>query len=80
MKGELKRIARASGERARVHAARVAVLLRLYRSDPVANEFMRAEAEHLAKKVVYHMRQAVIAGALIQRLEGRKRQVLRVKK
>ncbi len=41
---------------------------------------MRAEAKHLAKKVVYHMRQAVIAGALIQRLEGRKRQVLRVKR
>lgn len=67
VKDELIRIARNNGERARVKAARVAVLLRVYRSDPVRNAFLRLELEALAKAVVYHMRQAVIVGALIDR-------------
>ncbi len=71
MKDELKRIARANGERGRVLAARVAVLSKLYRRDPVRNHFLLPEVEHLARRVVYHMRQAVIVGALISRIEGK---------
>lgn len=71
MKDELKRIARANGERGRVLAARVAVLSKLYRRDPVRNHFLLPEVENLARRVVYHMRQAVIVGALIARMEGK---------
>lgn len=71
MKEQLKRIARANGERGRVLAARVAVLSKLYRRDPARNHFLLPEVEHLARRVVYHMRQAVIVGALIDRIEGK---------
>lgn len=74
MKDELRKIARKNGERARVKAARVAVMLKVYRRDPVQNEFLRTELEQLARKVVYHMRQAVIVGALIEKMEGKPRQ------
>jgi hypothetical protein len=75
MKDELKQVARKNGERGRVLAARVAVLLKVYRRDPIRNYYLREEAEHLARRVVYHMRQAVIVGALIDRMEpkGRRR-------
>lgn len=69
MKEELRRIARVNGERGRVLAARVALLARLYSSDPVRNRFMRHEVEHLARRVVYHLRQVVIVDALIERME-----------
>lgn len=75
VKDELRKIARKNGERARVKAARVAVMLKVYRRDPVQNEFLRTEVEHLARKVVYHMRQAVIVGALLEKLESRPRQM-----
>lgn len=73
MKDELKRLARRNGERGRVLAARVAVLLKVYRRDPIRNHYLREEAEHLARRVVYHMRQAVIVGALIDRIEAKGR-------
>jgi len=69
MKDELKRIARKNGERGRVLSARVVLLLKLYRRDPIRNQYLRDEVEHLARRVVYHMRQAVIVGALIDRME-----------
>jgi hypothetical protein len=76
MKEDLKKFARANGERARVKAARVAVMLKLYQRDPERNHYLRQEAEQLARKVVYHMRQAVIVGSLIERIEGKPRQAI----
>jgi hypothetical protein len=73
MSEDFKRFARKSGERARVKAARVAVILRMYRRDPVANAFLRSEAEQLARKVVYHLRQAVIVGSHIDMVQRRNR-------
>lgn len=78
MKAQLRALARASGLRARVHASRVALLLRLYRRDPVGNAFLRLEAEAVARKVVYHMRQATILGALIEQKEHKERQAKRL--
>lgn len=73
MKDDLKKFARSNGERARVKASRVALMLRLYGRDPEGSDYLRQEAEHLARKVVYHLRQAVIAGSLIERIDGKKR-------
>lgn len=73
MKDELKRIARDNGEQARKKASRVVVMLKVYGTDPERNWIFRIEAEQLARRVVYHMRQAVILGALIERLDAQAR-------
>jgi hypothetical protein len=76
MKDELYRIARANGERARVKAARVAAMLKVYRRDPDGNDYLRSEAQRLAKKVIYHMHQAVVVGGLIEQIEVQQRQAI----
>lgn len=73
MKDELKRLARVNGERSRALASRVAFLCKLYGRDPSRNQYLRQEIEILARRVVRHMRQAVIIGAMIAKIEGKHR-------
>lgn len=68
MKDELYRIARANGERARVKAARVAAMLKVYRRDPDGNDYLQTEAGRLARKVIFHMHQAVSVGGLSEQI------------
>ncbi len=64
-------MARANGERGRVLAARLAIMCKLYCRDPVRYRSLQSEITHAARRVVYHMRQASLLGALIARLEGK---------
>lgn len=69
MKDELRKIARRNGNLARVKAGRLAVIMRLYHSNPRGGQWLRAEAAHLAKSVSYHLRQAALIGQLIAGFE-----------
>ena len=76
MHSRLQRIAHANTERAKVKAARVAELLRRSAQNPDSHERLMAEAKHLAKKVVYHMHQAMIVGGFIEDIEVQRRQAI----
>lgn len=78
MKSELQSFARTSGKRARVKARRLAVMLRLYQSDPVRNFGLRSESANLAKSVAYYLRQAELVGRIIISLEEGQRQSIKV--
>ncbi|MDQ0586254.1 hypothetical protein [Variovorax paradoxus] len=50
--------------KSRQKVMQAATILRMYRKDPKANDFLQHEAERVLRKVIYHMRQAVIIGRM----------------
>lgn len=62
-------MARRNGQLARLKAARVAVMLRIYRENPTDRRWLHVQAMVLSKRVSYHLRQAWILGQHIKRLE-----------
>lgn len=60
MRAELHDLSRLHTLRSRQKVMQAATILRMYRKDPKANDFLQHEAERVLRKVIYHMRQAVI--------------------
>lgn len=46
--------------KSRQKVMQAATILRMYRKDPKANDFLQNEAECVLREVIYHMRQTVI--------------------
>jgi len=42
-------------------------MLRMFRKDPRANDFLRFEAERVLRSSIYHMRQVAVIEALLER-------------
>lgn len=63
-------MARKNGQLARLKAARVAVMLRMYNEKPSERQWLRVQAIVLSKRVSYHLRQAWILSQHIKRLES----------
>lgn len=64
MKKELRKLAQSHGLRGRQKATQAVTVLRMYRKDPKANDFLQHEAE---PRVLYHLRQAAILESLAER-------------
>jgi hypothetical protein len=62
--GELSRL---NELRSRQKVQEAVTMLRMYRKDPKANDFLRYEAERTLRKVTYHMRQAALLARLAER-------------
>lgn len=69
MKTQLQEMARRNGHLAKIKARRVAAILKLYKTDPLGNRWLRNQATHLAKNVDYHLRQAAHYGRVIDSLD-----------
>ncbi len=75
MKAKLQRLARMNGQLAKIKAGRLAVMLRLCRSNPKAGKWLQGEAMRMAKSVAFHLRQADLIGRYISQQECKPRQV-----
>ena len=67
VKKELRKLAQSHGLRGRQKAMQAVTVLRMYRKDPKANEFLQHEAEPILRRVLYHLRQAAILESLAER-------------
>lgn len=67
MKKELRKLAQSHGMMGRQKAMQAVTVLRMYRKDPKANDFLQHEAEPILRKVLYHLRQAAILESLAER-------------
>jgi hypothetical protein len=67
VKKELRKLAQSHGLRGRQKAMQAVTVLRMYRKDPKANDFLQHEAEPILRKVLYHLRQAAILESLAER-------------
>lgn len=67
MRRALRANAREHQLKAREGVDRALVMLRMYRKDPVQNEFLRFEAESLLRYIRHHLRQhALLKAAMTQ--------------
>jgi|GEM_PF-4997513 len=67
MRSALRRLARNNALKARQRARQAMTMLRMFRKDPCANNFLRFEAERVLRSSIYHMRQMAIIEALLER-------------
>jgi hypothetical protein len=67
MKAALRNLARSHALKSRQKVMQAATILRMYRKDPKANDFLQHEAERVLRKVIYHMRQSAILQRLAER-------------
>jgi hypothetical protein len=67
VKKELRKLAQLHGLRGRQQAMQAVTVLRMYRKDPKANDFLRHEPERILRRVLYHLRQAAIFERLAER-------------
>lgn len=76
MKSEWKRRARVNGQKAKVKARRLVLVMKLYQTK--GGNWLRLEAANLARAVDYHLRQAHLLGRYVERLEDHERQALKL--
>lgn len=67
MRKELRKLAWAQGKKGRQKTMLAMTILRMYRKDPKANDFLRHEAESTLRLALYHLRQADILVNLAER-------------
>lgn len=67
MRAELHNLSRSHAFKSRQKVMQAATILRMYRKDPKANDFLQNEAERVLRKVIYHMRQSVIIERLAKK-------------
>ena len=60
LKTELRKRAQGHRLKGSQQVVLAATVLRMYRKNPKANDFLRHEAERILRRVIYHMRQAAI--------------------
>lgn len=76
MQSEWKHRARVNGQKAKIKARRLVLVMKLYQAK--GGNWLRLEAANLARAVDYHLRQAHLLGRYVERLERSERQALRL--
>jgi len=67
MRSALRGLARVNALKSQQRARMAVTMLRMYRKDPQANDFLRFEAERVLRRSIYHMRQVAVIEALLER-------------
>ncbi|MBO9679157.1 MAG: hypothetical protein J7556_13020 [Acidovorax sp.] len=67
MRSALRKLARINALKGQQRARQAVTMLRMFRKDPRANDFLRFEAERVLRSSIYHMRQVAVIEALLER-------------